>query len=90
MSGFVHLHLHTEYSLLDGAIRIKDLPDRLIELGMDSCAITDHGSMFGCGDKTSDAENDGAGKAETEASSEETTTASKAEASPEAASSAVP
>ena len=48
MAGFVHLHLHTEYSLLDGAIRIKDLPDRLIELGMDSCAITDHGSMFGC------------------------------------------
>ncbi len=46
--GFVHLHLHTEYSLLDGAIRIKDLVPRLKELGMTSCAITDHGSMFGC------------------------------------------
>jgi len=46
--GFVHLHLHTEYSLLDGAIRIKELPKRLKEMGMDACAITDHGSMFGC------------------------------------------
>ncbi|NLC26430.1 MAG: DNA polymerase III subunit alpha [Fastidiosipila sp.] len=44
---FIHLHLHTEYSLLDGAIRIADLPLRLKELGMDSCAITDHGSMYG-------------------------------------------
>ena len=47
-SGFTHLHLHTEYSLLDGAIRIKDLVERLKELGMEHCAITDHGSMFGC------------------------------------------
>lgn len=46
--GFVHLHLHTEYSLLDGAIRIKDLPGRLKELNMEHCAVTDHGSMFGC------------------------------------------
>ncbi|MBQ7274126.1 MAG: DNA polymerase III subunit alpha [Clostridiales bacterium] len=46
--GFVHLHLHTEYSLLDGAIRISELPARLKEMGMDACAITDHGSMFGC------------------------------------------
>jgi len=45
--AFTHLHLHTEYSLLDGAIRIKDLPDRLLELGMDACAITDHGVLFG-------------------------------------------
>jgi DNA polymerase III subunit alpha len=45
--GFVHLHLHTEYSLLDGAIRIADLPARLRELGMDACAITDHGAMYG-------------------------------------------
>ena len=45
--GFVHLHLHTEYSLLDGAIRIKDLTARLKELCMDSCAITDHGVMYG-------------------------------------------
>ncbi len=45
--GFVHLHLHTEYSLLDGAIRIKDIAARLKELGMDSCAVTDHGVMYG-------------------------------------------
>ncbi|MBR3057330.1 MAG: DNA polymerase III subunit alpha [Clostridiales bacterium] len=45
--GFVHLHLHTEYSLLDGAIRIKRLAARLRELGMTSCAITDHGVMYG-------------------------------------------
>lgn len=44
---FVHLHLHTEYSLLDGAIRLRDLPDRLEKLGMKSCAITDHGALFG-------------------------------------------
>ena len=45
--SFTHLHLHTEYSLLDGANRIKDLIPRLKELGMDSCAITDHGVMYG-------------------------------------------
>ncbi|MBP5187075.1 MAG: PHP domain-containing protein, partial [Clostridiales bacterium] len=47
LQGFVHLHLHTEYSLLDGAIRIKRLAARLKELGMTSCAITDHGTMYG-------------------------------------------
>lgn len=46
-ASFVHLHLHTEYSLLDGAIRIKELASRLKELGMTSCAITDHGVMYG-------------------------------------------
>lgn len=45
--GFTHLHVHTEYSLLDGAARIKDLISRAKELGMDSLAITDHGVMFG-------------------------------------------
>ncbi|MBR0598794.1 DNA polymerase III subunit alpha [Sinanaerobacter chloroacetimidivorans] len=45
--GFTHLHVHTEYSLLDGASRIKDLIARTKELGMDSVAITDHGAMFG-------------------------------------------
>lgn len=45
--SFVHLHLHTEYSLLDGAIRIKELGHRLKELGMDACAITDHGVLYG-------------------------------------------
>ncbi len=44
---FTHLHVHTEYSLLDGSIRIKDLIKRTKELGMDAIAITDHGSMFG-------------------------------------------
>ncbi|MDR7871224.1 MAG: DNA polymerase III subunit alpha [Tissierellaceae bacterium] len=46
-NSFVHLHVHTEYSLLDGSIRIKDLVSRTKELGMDAVAITDHGSMFG-------------------------------------------
>ena len=44
---FVHLHLHTEYSLLDGACRIKDLPKKVKELGQDTVAITDHGCMYG-------------------------------------------
>ena len=47
MGDFVHLHIHSEFSLLDGANRIKDLPVRAKELGMDSIAITDHGVMFG-------------------------------------------
>ena len=44
---FTHLHLHTEYSLLDGYSRIDKLLDKCIDLGMDSVAITDHGSMYG-------------------------------------------
>lgn len=44
---FTHLHLHTEYSLLDATIRIKDLVAKLEETGMKSCAVTDHGSMYG-------------------------------------------
>ncbi|XPV75993.1 MAG: DNA polymerase III subunit alpha [Desulfovibrio sp.] len=47
MSEFVHLHCHTEYSLLDGAIRVKDLCQRAKDLGMPAVAITDHGNMFG-------------------------------------------
>ena len=47
MGNFVHLHIHSEYSLLDGANRIKDIPVRAKELGMDSIAITDHGVMYG-------------------------------------------
>ncbi len=47
VNKFVHLHVHSEYSLLDGAIRIKDLPNKLQALGMNACAITDHGNMFG-------------------------------------------
>ena len=47
MGDFVHLHVHSEYSLLDGMCRIKDLPKRAKELGMDAIAVTDHGVMFG-------------------------------------------
>lgn len=47
MGKFVHLHVHSEFSLLDGASRVKDLPVRAKELGMDAIAITDHGVMFG-------------------------------------------
>ena len=47
MADFVHLHCHTEYSLLDGAIRIKDVCTRAKDFGMPACAITDHGNMFG-------------------------------------------
>ena len=44
---FTHLHIHTEYSLLDGMSRIPQLVSRAKELGMDSLAITDHGVMYG-------------------------------------------
>ncbi|MBQ2679841.1 MAG: DNA polymerase III subunit alpha [Firmicutes bacterium] len=44
---FTHLHVHTEYSLLDGSAKIRELVDRAKELGMSSLAITDHGAMFG-------------------------------------------
>ena len=47
MPDFVHLHVHSEFSLLDGANRIKDLPVRAKELGMKAMAITDHGVMYG-------------------------------------------
>jgi DNA polymerase-3 subunit alpha len=47
MAEFTHLHLHTQYSLLDGAIRVKDLFPRVLEMGMDTVAVTDHGNMFG-------------------------------------------
>ncbi len=46
-AGFVHLHVHTQYSLLDGAIRIGDLLDKCKEYEMDTVAITDHGAMYG-------------------------------------------
>jgi len=46
-SSFVHLHVHTEYSLLDGAIRVKDLFSKARALGMESVAMTDHGNLFG-------------------------------------------
>ena len=46
--SFVHLHVHTEYSLLDGACRISGMMDRVKELGQTAIAITDHGVMYGC------------------------------------------
>ena len=46
MTDFVHLHLHSEYSLLDGACRIEELLDRVAQLGMPAAAITEHGNMF--------------------------------------------
>lgn len=46
--NFTHLHVHTEFSLLDGSAKIKELVARCKELGMDSLAITDHGVMYGC------------------------------------------
>ena len=45
---FAHLHIHTEYSLLDGACRIDQLMDRVKECGQNAVAITDHGVMYGC------------------------------------------
>lgn len=55
---FVHLHTHTEYSLLDGSNKIKNYIARVKELGMNAAAITDHGAMYGCIDfyKTAKAE----------------------------------
>ena len=46
-TNFVHLHVHTEYSLLDGFTVIDKMMDKIKELGMDAVAITDHGTMFG-------------------------------------------
>ena len=45
--AFTHLHVHTEYSLLDGSNKIKEYVKRVKELGMNSAAITDHGVMYG-------------------------------------------
>ena len=45
--SFTHLHVHTEYSLLDGSCKIKELIARAAELGMKNIAITDHGNMYG-------------------------------------------
>ncbi len=46
MTPFVHLHLHTEYSLLDGACRVEELLDRAAALGMPAVAVTEHGNLF--------------------------------------------
>ena len=47
MTDFVHLHVHTEYSLLDGACRIERLISSVKEMGMTAVAMTDHGVMYG-------------------------------------------
>ena len=47
MSDFVHLHTHTEYSLLDGASRIQELVGAAVAAGQDALAITDHGALYG-------------------------------------------
>ena len=59
MAGFTHLHLHTQYSLLDGAIRVKDLFPKVSALGMDTVAVTDHGNMFGAIDLYTEAKQHG-------------------------------
>lgn len=46
MTDFVHLHLHTEYSLLDGAVRVDDLIDHCVKSGINAVAVTDHGNMY--------------------------------------------
>ena len=48
--GFVHLHVHSHYSLLDGSSRVQQLIDRTLEAGMDTLALTDHGNLFGAVD----------------------------------------
>ena len=50
MTEFTHLHIHTEYSLLDGACRIKPLLQHVKDIGQKAIAITDHGVMYGCVD----------------------------------------
>ena len=47
MADFVHLHLHTQYSLLDGACRLQDLAEAVKSAGQRAVAITDHGVMYG-------------------------------------------
>ena len=44
---FVHLHVHSQYSMLDGAVKVKDLVKRVAKAGMKAVAVTDHGNMFG-------------------------------------------
>ena len=50
MSDFVHLHVHTQYSLLDGAIQVPKLMKQVKGLGMSAVAMTDHGNMYGAVD----------------------------------------
>ena len=59
MGEFVHLHVHSEYSLLDGACRIKQLIKRAKELGQNSVAMTDHGCMYGAVEFYNEAKKEG-------------------------------
>ncbi|HEY5765838.1 MAG TPA: PHP domain-containing protein, partial [Candidatus Deferrimicrobiaceae bacterium] len=59
MSEFVHLHLHSQYSLLDGAIKIEDLVRKVAQLKMPAVALTDHGGMIGAVDFYEKAVNEG-------------------------------
>ncbi len=59
MTDFVHLHLHSEYSLLDGACRVADIPKKAKELGQSAVAITDHGVMYGVVDFYKACKNEG-------------------------------
>ena len=57
-NSFVHLHAHTEYSMLDGAAKIEPFLNRILELEQPGAAITDHGNLYGCLLYTSDAADD--------------------------------
>ena len=59
MTEFVHLHVHSEYSLLDGACRIRELVSRAKEMGQKAVAITDHGVMYGAVDFYKECKNQG-------------------------------
>ncbi len=59
MTNFTHLHVHSQYSLLDGAIRVKDLFPKVLSHGMDTVAVTDHGNMFGAIDLYTNAKKHG-------------------------------
>ena len=59
MPDFVHLHVHSEYSLLDGMCRVKELPKRAKELGMKAIALTDHGVMYGAVEFFQECKNEG-------------------------------
>ena len=57
--AFTHLHVHTEYSLLDGSNKVSEYLKRVKELGMTHAAITDHGTMYGCIDFYNQAKKEG-------------------------------
>ena len=59
MNDFVHLHVHSEYSLLDGACRISDIPKTAKNMGQSAVAITDHGVMYGVVDFYKACKNEG-------------------------------